>query len=207
MTAESERLLAEVEEIFGEHDDRTLLWRPNDAKWSATGHLAHLCIVHDRYVETIESQIDAARARGRPVGDGPYRHPWFGRWFATSMEPPPKRRIRTFRAMIPDPAVGTDDTLERFRAVQARLLGALDRARGLDLGRIRFSSPYAWFARLTLGTALALLVAHNRRHVWLIREVLDQEGARGWEAAARTGEPGPRVGVAEPPDTDSTSFL
>jgi hypothetical protein len=45
-------------------------------------------------------------------------------------------------------------------------------ARGIDLGRARFSSPFARVFRLSLGTGFSVLLAHNRRHIWLIREVM-----------------------------------
>jgi hypothetical protein len=52
----------------------------------------------------------------------------------------------------------------------------MDDAWGVDLGKARFSSPFLRVVRLSLGTGLSLLLAHNRRHVWLAREVMDWDG-------------------------------
>lgn len=86
------------------------------------------------------------------------------------------------RSMVPDPVLEEGDVLERFRANQNRLVMLLEGARGADLGKIRFGSPFAAIVRLSLGTGLALLLAHNRRHIWLIREVLAADGFPGADA-------------------------
>jgi hypothetical protein len=185
MVVECERQTGEIEELLGPLSPDALSWRPNDRKWSALGHVAHLCLVNEPYLETIEGRLADARRRGDRVGDGPYRHPIMGRWFAGWMEPPPTRRLRTMKAMIPDPTLGSDQVLPRFRAGQAELVRLLQESRGVDLGRVRFGSPFAPVLRLSLGTAFATLLAHNRRHIWLIREVRAWEGA----PASSTGDP------------------
>jgi len=80
------RQTAEVEEILGRLSSGALNWRPSPAKWSVGGHVAHMAIVNGPYIETIGGCLAKARQRGR-LGEGPYRHPWFGRWFAGAMAP------------------------------------------------------------------------------------------------------------------------
>lgn len=177
MVAEAGRQLAEVEEIVASRSPEELLRRPDPVKWSVAGHVAHMCLVNESYLTAIEERIRSARASGAVGRDGPYRHPRFASWFARSMEPPPKRRIKTLKSMVPDPVIDSDDVVDRFRSTQRRLVDALERSRGLDLGRVRFGSPFVGLVRLSLGTGLALLLAHNRRHIWLIEEVLGEDGA------------------------------
>jgi len=139
------------------------------------GHVAHLCILNEPYVESIQACIAKSRELGR-LSDGPYRHPWFARWFANTMEPPPKRRWETAKAMVPDPDLDGSEVGPDFSRIQGDLAQLMDDARGVDLGRSRFSSPFAWFVRLSLGTGLSVLLAHNRRHVWPARGVMDWMG-------------------------------
>lgn len=187
MVVECERQTGEIEELLGPLGPDALSWRPNGSKWSALGHVAHLCLVNEPYVQTIDERLADARRRGDRVGEGPYRHPLIGRWFAGWMEPPPKRRIRTMKAMIPDPTLGADQILPRFRTAQSELGRLLRESRGVDLGRVRFGSPFAPLLRLSLGTAFATVLAHNRRHIWLIREV------RTWEGAPASDTPDTRA--------------
>lgn len=123
----------------------------------------------------IEAKIHASGGgfaeRGTPFS-GRYRHPWATMRFAGIMEPPPRRRVRTFRTMVPDPETKGASAREDFCALQVRLVGLLERARGLDLGRVRFGSPFFRLLRFSLGTGFATILAHNRRHLWLIRELM-----------------------------------
>jgi hypothetical protein len=79
--------------------------------------------------------------------------------------------MRTLKKMVPDPGTTREAALADFSSVQAGLLDVIEQAHGLDLGRIRFGSPFLGLLRLTAGTALGLLVAHNARHIWLMNEV------------------------------------
>lgn len=176
LISEAGRQSRELEELVAGRSDEALLWRPDETRWSATGHLAHLGVVNGRYLATIRDQVDAARAAGGPTSDGPYRHPWLAKAFVRTMEPPPKRRVKTFRSMVPDPGTEPEAALTEVLALQDRLVEQLAAARGLDLGRIRFGSPFFGLLRLSLGCAFEGLLAHNRRHVWLLHELVATEG-------------------------------
>lgn len=158
------------------HSDRTLRWRPREDRWSVHGHVAHLVIVDREYIPALRACVQDARARGR-LGDGPYRHPRIGRWFADAMEPPPRRRMRTMGSMVPDPEAA--HVFEDFGALQTELRDVLAAAKGVDLGRARFSSPFMKLLRLSLGTGFHTVLAHNRRHLWLADEVMATEGFPG----------------------------
>ena len=105
MIGESERQRAEVAQILASLSTGQAHWRPSEQKWSVLGHVAHMCLVNESYTQAIDACIAKARERGR-LSKGPYKHGWFGRWFTRSMEPPPKRRWVTGKAMVPDPRTG-----------------------------------------------------------------------------------------------------
>ena len=46
------------------------------------------------------------------------------------------------------------------------LVGAVRRAEGLDLARVKVTSPIMPLLRQPLGTWLLFLAAHERRHLW-----------------------------------------
>ena len=177
LMVETERQRAQVSHLFSEAAPSTLLWRPDDGRWSITGHLAHLGLVNEAYLGAITEVIGKARSRGGPMSDGPYRHPRLSRMLVRTMEPPPKRRVKTFRSMVPDPGIDAATALADFVRLQDRLAGQLSAARGLDLGRIRLASPFFRLLRLSLGGAFETLLAHNRRHIWLIDELVRVWGA------------------------------
>ena len=176
LATEAGRQSKEVRELLDPLTAEALGWRPSERRWSVAGHVAHLCIVNERYVDALDERIRRARDRGAPMSDGPYRHPLFARWFVGLMEPPPKRRMKTARTMVPDPALDEGSVSDRFARLQRALMTSIDSARGIDLGRARFSSPFSSLVRLSLGAGFELLLAHNRRHIWLMRETMAEDG-------------------------------
>jgi hypothetical protein len=133
-----------------------------------------MVIVNAPYRDTIQAALAKARAKGW-LGEGPYRHGWFGRWFAGSMEPPPKKRWKTSPKMVPDPQVEGGAVMAAFEGGQEAIEALLQDARGVDLGRTRISSPFLKIVRFSVGAAFGILLAHNRRHLWLIRELMADE--------------------------------
>lgn len=170
LAGEVRRQSAEVAGIFGELPDEVTRWRPDETRWSLAGHVAHLAIINRAYLDVMEEKILVARARDD--AGGPFRHPRITTRFVAMMEPPPARRVKTFRSMVPDPDTEGRSAVDDFTALQARLEGLLDRSGGLDLGRVRFGSPFLPLLRFSLGTGFAMILAHNRRHLWLMRELM-----------------------------------
>jgi len=173
LRAEIERQHHEVADLVGRVSAEAASWRPDETRWSMKGHLAHLVIVNAAYLEAIEEAIRESRADGGPESSGPYRHPWLSRRFVRMLEPPVKRRFKTFRSMVPEPDVDLEETWAAFQRQQGKLETLVDEARGLDLGRVRFGSPFFGLLRFSLGAGLEVVLAHNRRHLWLIRELMD----------------------------------
>lgn len=175
LLAELDRQNEELESLVEVLDEPALVWRSDPTRWSLTGHVEHLNIVNAAYLGSLQTAIAEARRRGGLESDGPYRHPFIARRFARMMEPPPKMRMKTAAAMKPDPESDAPTALASFARQQQRLGELIESARGLDLGKIRFGSPFLALLRLSLGTGFEVLLAHNRRHLWLIREVLTHE--------------------------------
>lgn len=169
------RQTREIRELVEPLDEATFFRRPSEDRWSVGEHVAHIGLTTGPYLPALERALDKGRARGRTVPDGSFRRTRLGRWFVQSMEPPPKRRMKTFRKMIPPaPAeLSGAEVMEEFGRVQEGLLATLDRAEGLDLGRIRVRSPALWILRFPVIQAFEALAAHTDRHLWLIRETLD----------------------------------
>lgn len=179
LLAEVERQHHEVDDLFERVPREAALWRPDATRWSMTGHLAHLGITNGKYLGAIEESVRESRASGGPASDGPYRHPPISRWFVRAMEPPPKRRTKTFRAMVPDSGADPAEAVRNFQRLQQELAGLIEDSRGLDLGKIRFGSPFVRLLRFSLGAGFEVVLSHNRRHLWLVRELMDRDDFAG----------------------------
>lgn len=174
-----------AENLAGELTERQLAWRPEPGRWSVKECLEHLVGVGEAYLQVLDRAIREGRGEGR-TGRGPFRHGPWDRWLVRLMEPPPRLGIPAPRAVNPlkdaDAGGSTGEeasgapVLARFVELQDRLMERLDRADGLDLAGIRLSSPFVSLVRMDLGTAFALVAAHQRRHLWQAEQVTEEEG-------------------------------
>jgi len=168
-TSELERHNQAVRSLLG-LPEQAVRWRPAPSKWSILEHVDHLARTNRLYLEAMSDAVEAARA-ARYRSDGPFRRGWVGHVLAQSMEPPVKLRMKTFRRLTPPAGLDTAETLGGFLEVQRSLVELADSARGVDLGRARFRSPLLSILPLDVGAALDLVLAHNRRHIWLAERI------------------------------------
>lgn len=173
-----------AEALAGELSGRQLDWRPEPGRWSVGDCLEHLVGTGEAYLEVLDRAIREGRQQGR-TGRGPFRHGMWDRWLVRLMEPPPGLGLPAPRIVNPlkeDPEGSPEGegssapVLSRFVDLQDRLTERLDRADGLELAGIRLSSPFVSWVRMDLGTAFALVAAHQRRHLWQAEQVTEEEG-------------------------------
>jgi len=166
----------DARDLAGTLGDAQFNWRPAPGRWSIGQCLAHLATSTDKALPAIDRAIQKARDR-QWVASGLVRYGWFARWMMTSMEPPPRRRMKTF-AIFQPPAetLNRDDVLRELAASRGRLQDRVRAAAGFDLKRPIVVSPVSAFFRIPLGAYLAFLAAHDRRHLWQARQVREASG-------------------------------
>lgn len=166
-----------VEALVEETPDDRLVRRPAEGAWSVVEHVNHLVKLNGRYLGLLEENLREAREAGT-TGSAPFRGSWLGRAFAGSMEPPVKRRVKTLSSVEPDADLDPEAALEAFREMEDRLESTVERSHGLDLDRIRMTSVFLprWlrWIKIPVFSWFAVLTAHDRRHLWLMRETLDR---------------------------------
>ena len=80
------------------------------------------------------------------------------------------------KAFQPEPGRSRHNVMAAFRAYQVQYVDRLRQANGLDLARARVASPALRWVRMPLGSAFAMTLAHERRHLAQARRVLSAEG-------------------------------
>jgi len=157
-TARAQRLASSIEEGRW---SRT----PENGGWSAAECLVHLNLTTEQFLPLIREQLRRGREQGaRQVG--PYRKDLIGRLLAWIVEPPVRRmRVKTVTAFVPV-AASKEKVLARFGELQSELEAEMTVAEGLDLNRLKITSPFNSRVRYNLFSCFAILTAHQRRHLW-----------------------------------------
>lgn len=177
-----ERLLEDVEQI-GERarhltsrlSDAQLEWMPPDGGWSVGQVLEHLLISDRSYVLRMRPLIDNAKTRVVPAVRASWRPTLAGRFLIKSLAPGASRKLPAPSIYRPGPSPRPGVVGEYLRSLDD-LASLLRDARGLDLGRLRMSSPVSRLIRVHVGDGFAIIVVHAQRHLGQIERVLKSPG-------------------------------
>jgi uncharacterized damage-inducible protein DinB len=174
MLRQIDAIKAEAHAVSAGLSESQFNWRPGEGRWSIAECLVHLNRSVAATLPAFDRAIAEGRAKGRTANaSGPSHYSWFSRWMIRSMEPPPKRRMKTF-PIFEVPVGGTHalrTVLPEFLAVRDQLAERVRSADGLDLQGNRTISPVTRLLRMPLGAYLQFVVTHDRRHLWQARQV------------------------------------
>jgi hypothetical protein len=167
----------DAERLVEPLDDEQFNWSPAPGAWSIGQCIDHLNVANRKYFDALSAAVDRARASGLTRA-APIRSSWMGRRFIAMLEPPAGMKTRAPRAIRP--AVARRHKAEvwpEFVRQHTHLRGCLAEWACIDLNRATFPNPLGPFGRLRAGTALRIMAAHDRRHVWQASRV---RGAAGF---------------------------
>ena len=135
--------------------------------WTIGQVFEHLIVSNSLYYERMERAL----ATRRPAGSSKWRPTLFGRMLANSLSPQSTRRLPAPRVFRPAPEPRAQ-VIQAFLESQERFRTLARAADGLDLNRIRVTSPVSPLFRLNFGDALRVIVVHEQRHFQQIRRIL-----------------------------------
>jgi hypothetical protein len=128
--------------------------------------LAHLNAVDELYCGKIAAAIDSGIK-----GSGPFKLGWFESRFIHMLEPPYKIRFKTPQVFKPASEHRIDHVLDNWQRTRVALLDLAAKAEGLDLKRIRVTSPANNRLKVSLLGAFHVVIAHDRRHLWQAEQI------------------------------------
>lgn len=161
--------LEEFRSLVAPLSEKDLSWSPSAGQWSVAECIEHLNQTNELLLDAVDKAIEAGDKRNRSH-PGPFRYGWLERWLLETVGPPPSHKFKAPKAYLPAPRP-VKQILTRYEELHRRTLSSLDNSRGLDLVRIKVPSPILRWIRLSLGIQFAVIIAHNRRHLWQAREV------------------------------------
>ena len=169
---EVDRLEAEARRVVEGLDDRQVNLPPPGGGWSVAQCLDHLARMNVFYVEAVTA--DARRA-AKTAGAFAGLHPgWVGRWFVRSMEPPVKRKMKAPIAEVrPGPTLSREEAVDAFVASHGPYRELVALAAETNPDRVIVHNPFYKRVRMKLSTVLLIVPAHDRRHLWQARNVVE----------------------------------
>lgn len=149
-------------------------WRERADRWSVGQCIEHLNITTERYLPVLSQRIAAAWARGQ--GDArPFTMGLIERGFFWMLEPPVRTRVKAPKAFHAPADLPVEATVQRWLDLHDQLAACISSANGVDLGAVKVKSQFGPVS-FTLGGTFSILLAHERRHTWQAREVMNTAG-------------------------------
>ncbi|HEY6508455.1 MAG TPA: DinB family protein [Vicinamibacterales bacterium] len=172
---EFDAVAADAGGLLAPLSDAQFYWSPSPERWSVAQCVEHLNVTARNYLPMLDDAIASAKRWG-VYGNGPFNYGWLGPWFVRTMDPPVRRRFKAPPIFQPTtqaaPPRKRTDIEAAFRGYQVQFVDRLRQANGVDLAKARVRSPASKWLRLPLGSAFALMAAHERRHLWQARQLL-----------------------------------
>lgn len=147
-------------------------WKPSSDRWSVGECLDHLNVLGSKFIPEFEKAIAKGQER-KKVGKPPFRYGILDKWFISYLEPSSKKKIKSPRIYKPaKSSLDKNETLRAFVKLQDDLKRIITKANGLNLKRIRVSSPAIHLLRLSLGAWFIAHIAHEKRHVLQMQRII-----------------------------------
>ena len=167
--ADLERRADEISRGLSEEEFQ---WQPDGGRrWSVAQCLDHLAVGAEVYLATIRPVVDAARSRAVPRR-GPAKPGFFGQKFVNSLEPPVKHRGKAPNKIVPRPNRTRDEIMTSFHDAHAAFRRLVADCAEIDTNAVTFSNPFLTFVKMRVSTALNVIPAHGRRHLWQAENVV-----------------------------------
>ena len=147
-------------------DGRLFTVRPNPASWSAAECLSHLSLSSEMFLPVLQTAVTDAKKRAMAPPKHALKMDLIGRVLRWFLEPPIRQRLKTSARFVPRSVRAKAEAFGEFAALQSKLAELLAAAAGIDLNRVKISSPFDKRIRLNLYSAFRILIAHQRRHLW-----------------------------------------
>lgn len=159
----------ELESLLADRKQTELLTRVEPDSWCLAECLDHLTQTTRAFLPAISKAIAAAP---KLKIDRRLRTGILPSLFIRNLNPPYRIRYKVLPQLAPKcPDSGT--AWASFTESQAELLAILNSTAGLAIDQVRIKSPV--YGRITYNIygALRMLVAHQGRHIWQVRQILN----------------------------------
>ena len=91
---------------------------------------------------------------------------WNARLLVYWLEPPSRLRLPSTKPFLPEHNLEPTSVVAEFHSLLEQIATHLRSAHGLALDQIQIHSPFAEKMKYNLYSALVIIPAHNRRHLW-----------------------------------------
>jgi len=177
LISNTNQLIQQVENDLLPLPHDALTYKPTTDTWSILECIAHINIANKHYHDQIELKLRDQQTTPKENFSGGA----LGNYFTKMMKPkedntiPGKMKtMRKFYPVISLQSNNQNTVIDAFLKDQHKLLGFLEKARSVNLAKIKIKSALGGWLMFKLGDALRFMIAHTERHILQATNVLKQ---------------------------------
>jgi hypothetical protein len=167
------KIIDDCKILAGDLSDEEINYRQDPGKWSIAECIQHLTVTNSEYHKQALPAIEKGIVKGKLSND-PIKLSFIGKIFM-KFEPPPKRKFKNPKIFSPkkDPHKFFDkeQVVKDFITSKMRMIELIEKADGLDMNKVKFSSPVFGLIRVKLGDYFKTMAPHDRRHLWQASQI------------------------------------
>ena len=171
---ELDRLSSRATQIRNSTTDESFNKRPQAGSWSAAECVTHLSLTTSAYLPLIDQALAMGSSKRMPPSHR-YRRDFNGWLLSWMLEPPARMKVKTAKPFEPVAPKSRAQTIDEFSRFQAELKKRITNANGRDLEHISIVSPFNSKMKYNLYSAFAILLTHQRRHLWQAEQALKKQ--------------------------------
>src|SRR5215472_8293257 len=137
--------------LAGGLSDAQVNWQPGETAWSIAQCLDHLGRANTVYAAALHQAVKESGAK-KETHPPAIRPGWLGRLFIGYFEPPPRKKLRAPKKIVPASRMGCREVLEAFLRWQQVVRRVIRHSVELDMNMVRFHEAFIRLLRFTVGT-------------------------------------------------------
>lgn len=145
-------------------DDATINRVPEGNLWTVGQVFDHMIIANTPYLAVIEEKLSTTKK----TGAGEIKHSWLGNFLMKAAGPEGNAPAPKF--MIPANPPTSRERIDLWFTQMDLFLQFIDRAKGLDLSRVKARNPYFKLMPMNLADFFGVTAQHTERHIRQIED-------------------------------------
>jgi len=149
---------------------------PAPGHWSALQCVEHIVLTNQAYFPGITRATEEALARG-DVARGPYHYSLMAKLLVWAVEPPSRVKVPVpSPKVVPEQTLTVDQVRRAYIDEYTAFRACIAKAVMIDLRKTEMHSPFFHRLSFSVGTALGVLLGHERRHIHQARRAALMNG-------------------------------
>ncbi|MCI0450734.1 MAG: DinB family protein [Chlorobi bacterium] len=164
----------QVEESFGKLSESQLNWKPAPDRWGVGECLEHLIKGNRLYFIQFEKIAKGEHKNSIWQSVSPFSG-FFGNFLVKAVSPDNVKKVKAAAVFKPSRSLIPLSIVSEFSKTNDELSSFIKKFEGIDIKKIKITSPVAGFITYSLENTLKLLTIHEQRHINQAKRVMETD--------------------------------